>query len=528
MGGRGCGKSSFLNAIQRELQATGIPSARISLSEDMVKPEQVPRLFRLMLNDLTSSAEEVKVLDSKIGKQIRQVLQGVISSLESLEFEAYGFGLVARASQEEKLPDLPYAILRNGLKDFLRVLKPLESGEGRGAMILLDEGDALTINRALLQVLRNVFQETPGIGLVVAGTSRLVSEVSQVFSPFPRFFRKIELGPFPSDSDVENAISSLVTLMKKEFVAKQIHLEVMMHQFINEVTELTGRAPLDFNLLSYFALDSASTRLGWKGEVPTLYVKLEKEVLDRAIQQFKGTREYAPLLDALSPFERTILVLLSKCPHGASVDELAAFSVLDGMGENLRLSSIDQVLDQLSLLRDRRQQVQESVDRILTLGDKYAVSALSSRIANTTIFTVEDQWVKAYFRYSAFPTFVNLDLGLIAGESGILIFGDPISSILDSTFLPKVMKGFAEGETFKVNSYPNDGSALRSHFGKVVNASFKRIADGETWHLAFNLKMNYETDTLKTEIAKTLDKLRELSLIGEFDIRERTRDHAWN
>jgi hypothetical protein len=527
MGGRGSGKSSFLNAVQRELQAVGIPSAKISLSEDMMEAEKEPRLFKLMLNDLTSAAEEANVLDKKIGSKIRQVLQGVIESLDSLEFEAHGFGLVAKAAQQEKLAELPYAILRDGLKDFLKVLKPLENGEGRGALLIIDEGDALTKNRPLLQVLRNVFQETPGMGLVVAGTSRLLSEVSQVFSPIPRFFRKIELGPFPSDSDVKNAISSMIEHVKRELLAKQIRLDVKMYEFIDRVTELSGRAPLEFNMLSYFTFDLGASRLGWRNGAPTLYLRLGKEELEKAIQQLRGTKEYASFLDALSTYERTILVLLSKCPYGASADELTALLALDGMGENLRLASIDQVLAQLDLLKERKQQVQESIERICDLGDKYSVRALHVQMADKAVFSLEDQWVKTYFRYSVLPTLVDLELGLIAGESGILIFGDPVSSILDSAFLHTVMKGLAEGETFRVNSYPNDGLALSSHFGKVVNASFKRVADGRQWHLAFNLKIKYETDTLKADISKALAKLQDLQLISRFDVKERIRHRGW-
>jgi hypothetical protein len=526
MGGRGSGKSSFLNALRRDLQEIGIPCAKISLDEGMVQPGNEPRLFKLILNDLTNAAEDAGALDKSVASKIRQVLQGVVK-LDSLGFEAYGFALVAKAAQDVALPELPYAILRDGLRDLLKVLKPLDSG-GKGALLILDEGDALTNNRTLLQVLRNVLQEMPGMGLVVAGTSKLLTGVSEVFSPIPRFFRKIDLGPFPADSDVEKAISTTMELARKELLSKSIHLDVKMREFIYRVTELSGRAPLEFNMLSYFAYDIGSSRLGWKNQSPTLYLKLEKETLEQAMQQLRGTREYAVFIEALTGYERTILGLLSKCYYGASADELTALLVLDGMGENLRSASIDQVLSHLDLLADRKQLTQESIDKIRDLADKYSVRALNSQVAEKSIYTVEDQWVKTYFRYSALPTFVNLDLGLIAGESGILTFGDPVSSILDSAFLHRVMGSLAEGETFRVNSYGNDGSALKSHFGKVVNASFLRVADGKQWHIAFNLKMGTETGQLKGEIAKTLEKLRELQLVRKFDVKERVRDRGWS
>jgi hypothetical protein len=283
-------------------------------------------------------------------------------------------------------------------------------------------------------------------------------------------------------------------------------------------------------MLSYFAFDVGSSRLGWRDKVPTLYLKLEKETMEKAMQQLRGTREYAPFIEALSSYERTLLSLLSKFPYGASVDELTALLILDSMGENLRLSSIDTVVSQFDLVKDKRQPTQESIDKILTLGDKYAVRALNVLMADRPAYYVEDQWVSTYFTYSALPPEVNFELGMISGDSGLLSFpfGDPVSSMLNSLFLHKIMKSLEKGDTFRTNSSPSDGSSLKSRFGKVVNASFLRVADGKRWHFAFNLKMKTETSAVKMEAAKALEKMRELQLVREFSIKERVREQNWS
>jgi len=147
-GGRGSGKTSFLYALKARLQTAGIAAALISLDEGMVVSGNEPKLFKLMLTDLTTACEAAGLIQKDRATKIKQLLQGILK-VESLEFEAFGLGLVAKTAAAEKTTELPYTILRDGLQDLLKNLKPLE-GSPRGAILLLDEGDALTQNKVLV------------------------------------------------------------------------------------------------------------------------------------------------------------------------------------------------------------------------------------------------------------------------------------------------------------------------------------------------------------------------------------------
>lgn len=529
LGGRGTGKSSFLNELEKRLREIKVATAKISLDQGMVKEDGEPRFFKLILDDLTNAAEEANLIAKETATKVKQILQGIIK-FDSVEFSAFGIGVVARAAQGEQFVALPYAMLRDGLRDLLRVLKPQESGRNSGAVLMFDEGDELTQNRVLLQVLRNVFQDLRGMGLVIAGTSRLLSEVSEVFSPIPRFFRKIDLGPFPTNTDVEKAITKTVGIAKTQLLSRGIHLDVRMHGFIPRAIELSGRVPLDFNLLSYFAYDLASKRLEWDGDVGTLYLRLDIEALEQAIGQLRGTREYASFLDSLTDYDRRVLSLLSRCPFGASVDELSALLVLDRVGESLRSTTTDQIISLFEQFETQKEGTEASVHKMLTLGDKFSIKALNPELANKAIYRVEDQWVKSYFRYSDLsPTFVDLEYGLISADSGVLIpsFGDPISSILDSAFLHRVMSYLADPIPFKVNSYPNDGSTWYSEKGKILNAFFVRVADGKTWHMAFHVRADAPTEEIKLDMSKLLLKLQSLGLVKNPGVKERVSKKAW-
>src|SRR5205809_5494402 len=67
LGGRGAGKSSFLNALDRKLESLKIPRVKLSLDEEMIEKNNEPRLFKLIVNDLTLSAETAGLIDKGIG-----------------------------------------------------------------------------------------------------------------------------------------------------------------------------------------------------------------------------------------------------------------------------------------------------------------------------------------------------------------------------------------------------------------------------------------------------------------------------
>jgi hypothetical protein len=530
LGGRGTGKTSFLYELERRLVERKIATGKISLDLSMVREDGEPRFFKLILDDLTNAAEAAELINKETATKVRQILQGVITKVESLEFSAFGLGVVAKAAQGEHQAALPYAILRDGLKDLYRILRPRENGRKPGAILMLDEGDNLTENKVLLQVLRNVFQEVRGMGLVIAGTSRLLSGVSEVFSPIPRFFRKIDLGPFPTDEDVRLALSKPVERAKVDLLSRGIHLDVKMYEFIDRVIDLSGRMPFDFNVLSYFAYDLASKRLAWKDDVAVLYLRLDIDVLEQAIGQLRGTRDYVPFLDSLTDYDRRVLGLLSRCPFGASVDELNALLVLDRAGENLRSLTTDQIISLLSEFETQKEETEASVGKVMTLGEKYSIKALNPELAKKAVFRVEDQWVNAYFRYSDLSlTVVNLEYGLISADSGIIMLshGDPVSSILNSAFLHRIMGHLADWLPFKTNSSPNDGLKLYSETGKLLNASFARMADGKTWHVAYHLKPETSTDVFKPDMKRLLVKLESLGLVKNPSVKERAGKRPW-
>src|SRR5207245_11349609 len=73
-GGRGVGKTSFLNALRRSLAKIGIASTRIPLDDTMVVPGAEPRFFKLILSDLTTAAQAAELLETSTAAKIKKLI----------------------------------------------------------------------------------------------------------------------------------------------------------------------------------------------------------------------------------------------------------------------------------------------------------------------------------------------------------------------------------------------------------------------------------------------------------------------
>lgn len=183
-----------------------------------------------------------------------------------------GFGFVAKASEMGKLTRPPMIALRDGLDDFMKLLdEHAIKGVRKGVILMFDEGDLMTLNRDLLQILRNVFQEYSRVGLIVAGLTRLLTQVSDVYSPWARGFRKVTLGPYPYNSDVEQAITAPLSIALQDLKTQGIDVGVVHQGFDVLARVISSKEPMAINVLSHFAYELATKRLRnacWRADGP--------------------------------------------------------------------------------------------------------------------------------------------------------------------------------------------------------------------------------------------------------------------
>lgn len=523
LGGRGSGKTSFLHELKERLSSRGIPNAKIALDEGMVQEGNESLFFKTVLTELVKASQEAGLLERKLASKVVELLSG-LARIEEIGVELFGFNLIAKASKEELVKRFPYTVLRDGLKDFLKLINEKGSGKVKqGAILLLDEGDALTLNRNLLQILRNVFQETPKIGLVIAGSMRLLTQVSDVFSPIPRFFRKIELGPYPADSIVYDAIRIPLAMSQKELADKGIRVEFIHTTFDRIVTQITGRMPMEVNMLCHFAYDLAAKRIPRRllqSKKFKLYMRIDRELLDEAIKQLGGAKEYNSFIAELNKNETSCLVLLSKSFEEETIDEIAVLIALHELKDALQIIPVEDICKMMEKAISEKEKILKLLNSILVKGRKHGISVLSSTLMGKLRFAVEDQWVRSYFKYGWMIVDVDLELGLKPRFGGIRVFGDPIATIVHSVFFPRLASSFSSrSRSFRAHVGADDGHWLRVGRNlKILNVSYIRSATNSPYHIAFQVREDADLMGIKESVEILMTTAKKVGLVNSFNV----------
>lgn len=516
IGGRGSGKTSFLDALNRKLVQKRIACTSMVLDERMVDQNKEVLFIRTMLAELLRASKKSGLLEEGISDKLIAMLRGLKVEGE-VEINVPGISFAAKASPE-KQEQFSYIILRDGLNDYLKLIKEKGQKDTRqGAILLFDEGDCLTLNRGLLHILRNVFQNMPTVGLVVAGSTRLLGQVSEVFSPLPRFFRKIELGPYPDDGITSEAIGKPLEIPRSLLSKEGYEVEFVHRGFDKIVIRTTGRMPLEVNLLCHFAFDIGAQLCKVKEKHITLFFKFNKKLLDSAIQQLVGTRGYSEFISELNSNEITCLRLLSKSTSGATLEEITLLMRLTQSGDSLQEIPISTVG---SLIREYDidvSKVSEMIKNIMQKGEEHTIYVLNSTLIGKPMYEVEDQWVRSYFKYGWKKEDVDIELGVKPKFGGIRVFGDPIASVIHSIFFPRVSEHIITDRyqpSFRAHVGANDGRWLRPQKGRqLLIASYLREPNASLGHYAVNLEMGYEAILLKREIDEVLYNLKEANFI---------------
>ncbi len=520
IGGRGSGKTSFVDELRRLLNQRNIANVKIPLNTSVVNPGDEVLLFRTIISELFKAAEEAQLLEKNIVRKILDYMDGLETNAE-LEIDIPGIKFIVNASKKGVQTKIPYIVLRDGLNDFIKfVNKNPKKGIRAGAIIIFDEGDVLTLNKDLLQILRNVFQDIPKIGLIVAGSTKLLTQVSEVFSPIPRFFRKIELGPYPRPEDVNTAIAVPLKHACKELYEKEINLNVIHNGFDPIIQMISGRMPMEINLLSYFAFDVGAkyARIERNGNV-SLYMKVNKNLMDETIRQLRGAKEYDSFIDELKEKEKLFLDLLSRSLEKATVDELTLLITLHELGDKLQSFKITDICNFFNEYMGHRKKIQDVLDSIQQKAEKHKISVITLSLTGLSLLSVEDQWIRSYFKFGWRYHDVDIELGIKPDFGGIRVFGDPIATVIHSILFPRMTPSIANNYSFKAHTGKDDGLHLYvMKGGQIVGLNYQRVADGETYHLVFNIKEKAYLDDINKDLQTIGDALKSIKLIKDFNV----------
>ena len=236
-GPRSAGKTSLLNRIASESLERGFVVSRVDLNE----------------SDASPLALFYKIYDAIVFAAVRD---GAFAGFSGEVYSRYRDTMDGgnTESPQELLFPRHYAAAVNAgrtlsepaLKNDLQVIsKEL----GKPCVLLFDECDVLGKSRIELEMIRNVFMNTPGYMLVFAGTPNLFPVMEDVFSPIVRQFKKIPVEHFAEAKDTVECIEK--PLMRLGIKPDEV-LMPYSSSLQSEVHRLSAGRPYEVQLLCHY------------------------------------------------------------------------------------------------------------------------------------------------------------------------------------------------------------------------------------------------------------------------------------
>jgi hypothetical protein len=193
-GERSSGKTSLLNKIEHESRSFGLTSARVDLNEGDADPLAFfYKVYDAILLSAVTNGAFAGVTGQTYRDYRRTIDGGDAGSMGELLFPAH-YSAASAGGRVLSEPSLKID------------LRKITTEVGHPCVVLFDECDVLAKSRIALQMLRNVFMNTPGYMLVFAGTPRLFPVMEDIFSPIVRQFKKVPVSNFSSIEDTRQCI----------------------------------------------------------------------------------------------------------------------------------------------------------------------------------------------------------------------------------------------------------------------------------------------------------------------------------
>jgi tetratricopeptide (TPR) repeat protein len=244
IGERAAGKTSLLNAIERQASELKLIPVRLDLDDSVVASPFT--FFKAVFEAAVERLAQEGILEATSPRYQtwhRQVYGGQLDVAFADQLLVYGM-VAASALQGMVHPDISPTLLRADCETIASIA--VSSGR-KGILLLIDEGDLIGENSVLIEKLRNLLQATDRWMLVAAGTKAMFSSLSEVFSPIPRQFIRFPVRPFRQFDQVWQAIEGPLRAMGSK-TAEEFRVSFEAARDIWVVTQ--GR-PYEINLVCY-------------------------------------------------------------------------------------------------------------------------------------------------------------------------------------------------------------------------------------------------------------------------------------
>ncbi|WP_051653780.1 glycosyltransferase [Kitasatospora cheerisanensis] len=308
-GPRAAGKTSLLNATERLAAARKFTTVRVELNDTDREPAD---FFRKLYEEIVAvvAAEAAEAAEAAgtapVGTAaVRRVMAGAAGAeaVAPLEFPE----AVALTGPGGRVPE---AALRADLAHFVGLL-------GHPIVLLVDEAQVIAEDARVLSILRFLTSRVHGLVLVLAGTSGLIEQITEVHSPILRQFREIEVRRFVEWEDIQNCM-----LLPLRSVGLHSHTS---GDVVAALTHLTDGNPYEIQLYCHEMFAQ------WQHGI-TDGMELSPKVIEGIRSRMESGRRDVldrPLIRAVRSLERTDLiafnVLSSALDHATADDAWFAY-----------------------------------------------------------------------------------------------------------------------------------------------------------------------------------------------------------
>jgi len=193
IGPRGVGKTSLLNAIEASAKKLGLAPIRIDLDEHKTSAPGV--FWQNFYATLLLAAGDLGCWGGPQGRIYTALFQMIHARRPALPSDiVLQFPAVLAANDGPlNILSCPDTLIH---RDLLIFTAELRDRGYLGVAALIDEADCLGQNRPLIQMFRNIFQRLESFSLILAGTEAVFPTLTDVFSPIPRQFHRVDVQPF--------------------------------------------------------------------------------------------------------------------------------------------------------------------------------------------------------------------------------------------------------------------------------------------------------------------------------------------
>ncbi|MBK9182084.1 MAG: ATP-binding protein [Ignavibacteria bacterium] len=238
IGQRGIGKTSLLNGAESIARDLKLLPLRLDMNENKANSQW--NFWQDFYQTLALSMAKADCWGGLNGKIYAELLQMMYSrqpgNLDNAVMQIpYVFSCHQGDIDRFVCPD---ALV---IHDLEMCILELRNKGLQGVVVIIDEADCLGMNVPLLQMFRNVFQVVEHCSLLLAGTEVVFPALSDVFSPIPRQFHRIDIKPFARWSDTWELVLRPMSKEIRGTVAPG-------PEVVRELHDLCGGAPDEVQL----------------------------------------------------------------------------------------------------------------------------------------------------------------------------------------------------------------------------------------------------------------------------------------